>query len=743
MQKKLFSCLLVFWSLTIQAQPPISLEGWQTHLNYSDARKVLVAEEKVYTATENSLFYFDQEDNSLRKISTIDGLSEIAISAMGYNQTNKVLILGYRNGNLDLLQENTIINLPAVKNANINAGKSINHISSIQQSAYLSTDFGVVVINLAAEEIRETWFPGENGEPVMVKQSVFDTDTIYLLTNQQLLSGSLDPGVNLQDFRNWQRRPLPAGDKVAITLWQNDLILATSNQVWRLNEGAWEALALDINEPIRNLSIAGGDLVVVTTDEIKLISPALQTTNLNALPVQSPWQTAFENGTWWVADSDNGLVTNYDQGWQSLFPTGPVDNNASQLFATPDRIFALPPAKTVNNLPLNNPAQFSLYENNQWQTYDQEELPPVQDLSAVLYDGFNNLTWFSSYGDGVIKWDDENFELINNDIPGSPLAIFNDDQMLVSTLVPGNQGNLWLSIFNASPPLHRVQADGSGESFVVPGSRSNFVHKMVRYGNGDLWMAVAAENGGGIVVYNPDTQQSRLLTSTVGGGGLPNNNINDLLIDRDGFIWVGTDEGVAYFPNPFLALANQPIDAVTPIFNQRRLLSSEIITSLAIDGGNRKWIGTNNGIWLFGEAGEELFYNFNTGNSPLLSDEILDIAVLNETGETFFATGQGIISFRSTSTQPEANYDLVKIFPNPVSSDFRGLVGIEGLVNNTVVKITTLSGQLIRELRSYGGMATWDVTDYNNRRVSTGIYLVLMADENGEQDMVGKIAVVE
>jgi hypothetical protein len=200
---------------------------------------------------------------------------------------------------------------------------------------------------------------------------------------------------------------------------------------------------------------------------------------------------------------------------------------------------------------------------------------------------------------------------------------------------------------------------------------------------------------------------------------------------------------VAYFPNPFLALGNQPIDAVTPIFNQRRLLSSEAITSLAIDGGNRKWIGTNNGVWLFGEAGEELFYNFNTGNSPLLSDEILDIAVLNETGETFFASGEGIISFRSTATQPEANYDQVKIFPNPVSSDFRGLVGIEGLVNSTVVKITTLSGQLIRELRSYGGMATWDVTDYNNRRVSTGIYLVLMADENGEQDMVGKIAVVE
>ncbi len=142
-----------------QAQPPISLEGWQTHLNYSSARQVVVADEKIYTATKNSLFYFDREDNSLRKLSTIDGLSEIAIGAIGYNHSTQTLILGYRNGNLDLLQENTITNLPAIKEASLNADKNINHISSQQQSAYLSTDFGVVVVSLVAKEIKESWFP--------------------------------------------------------------------------------------------------------------------------------------------------------------------------------------------------------------------------------------------------------------------------------------------------------------------------------------------------------------------------------------------------------------------------------------------------------------------------------------------------------------------------------------------------------------------------------------------------------
>lgn len=726
-----------------QAQPPIPLEGWQTHLNYSSARQVVVADEKIYTATKNSLFYFDREDNSLRKLSTIDGLSEIAIGAIGYNHSTQTLILGYRNGNLDLLQENTITNLPAIKEASLNADKNINHISSQQQSAYLSTDFGVVVVSLVAKEIKESWFPGENGTPVQVKQSLPLTDSIYLLTNQNLLSGSLADGVNLQDFSNWQRQPLPDGEKVAFTNWHDQIILATTTQLWRRQNGTWENILPDFNQPIRNLSTANGDLVVVTPTNIVTLSPDLQVTVLNAPPVQSPWQSAFENGIWWIADGENGLVTNYEQSWQNLFPAGPADNSTTQLYAAPERVFALPPARNDNNQPLNNSARFSLYESNQWQTFEPEALPPVQDLSAVLFDQVNNLTWFGSYGDGIMQWDGESFELIDNDVPGSPLAVFNDDQMLISSLAQGNQGDIWLSIFNASPPLHQIQANGSGEGFIIPGSRGNFATKIIRYGNGDIWMTVAPDNGGGIVVYNPESRESRLLTTVVGSGGLPGNNVNDLLVDRDGFVWVGTDQGAAYFPNPFLALANQPIDAVTPIFNQRRLLSTESITALAIDGGNRKWIGTKNGLWLFGEAGEELFYNFNTGNSPLLSDIILDIAVLDETGEVFIATGNGIISFRSTSTRAEPDYDMVKIFPNPVPGNFQGLVGIEGVVNNSVVKITTLSGQLIRELRSYGGMATWDLTDYNNRRVSTGVYLVLMANENGEQDMVGKIAVVE
>ncbi len=742
MQRKLFSYILLFIAWHANAQPNIPLEGWQTHLNYSQAKRLTLAQQKVYVATDNSLFYFDKEDNSLRKLSTIDGLSEISISALGYNANNNIVIIGYRNGNIDLIHENTIINLPAIKEASISGTKTINHIATLQNEAYLSTNFGVVVLNLSALEVKETLYPGDEGASLEIKQSVIDNDSIYLLTSQQLLTASLTDGSNLQDFRNWQRKNLPAGEKVAIVSWIDEVILATDDKIWRQNGSSWDEILLTFENSIRNLTVASGNLVVVTSSNVINSTPALQTNVLTDKSLVSPWQAVFENGVWWIADEKNGLVNNFEQTWQGIFPSGPANNNVAQLFTTPNRIFALPAAKNENNEPLNKSAQFSLYKNNQWETYNEEQLPPVEDLSAVAYDPINNLTWLASYGDGLLQWDDNNFQQINNQTPGSPLTIFNEGEIWISDLAMGNQEDLWISIYDAIPPLHKIVVDGSGESY-LPGSRANFAKKIIRYGNGDIWMAIAGQNGGGIFVYNPDNQQSRILTNGVGNGGLPGNIVNDIKLDRDGFIWIGTNEGVAYFPNPFLALANQPIDAITPIFNQRRLLSSEVITALAIDAGNRKWIGTNNGIWLFGPGGEELFYNFNTENSPLLSNVILDIEVLDETGEVFVATSEGTISFRSTATESRGNYESVKIFPNPVSADFQGLVAIEGLVNNTVVKITTISGQLIKEVNSFGGMATWDVTDYNNRRVSTGIYLVMIADEDGEQDMVGKIAVVE
>jgi ligand-binding sensor domain-containing protein len=246
---------------------------------------------------------------------------------------------------------------------------------------------------------------------------------------------------------------------------------------------------------------------------------------------------------------------------------------------------------------------------------------------------------------------------------------------------------------------------------------------------------------GDILVFNHETGEERYLGNAIGEGGLPGSRVTTLVGDKDGLIWVGTDEGVAFFPDPF-SIFSGTVDAIRPIFDRRPLLRDQLITSIAVDGGNRKWIGTPNGLWLFDESGEALIYNFTIENSPLPSNYIKNIALNAISGEVFIATTQGMVSYRGTATKGGETHQSVKIFPNPVSMSFNGMVGISGLVDDAIVKITTVTGTLVREVRAEGGTITWNVTDYRGERVATGVYLVYSASADGSETFVGKIAVV-
>ncbi len=185
------------------------------------------------------------------------------------------------------------------------------------------------------------------------------------------------------------------------------------------------------------------------------------------------------------------------------------------------------------------------------------------------------------------------------------------------------------------------------------------------------------------------------------------------------------------------------VNVIRPIFENRYLLQDEKITAIEVDGGNRKWIGTERGVWLFNSTGEELVYNFTSENSPLLSNNIVDIEIDKGTGEVFFATDKGIVSFRSDATVGNTSFDDVKIFPNPVTPDFRGSVGISGLITDAIVKITDVSGKLVWETRRKavplpGGYVIILVTLY-----STGVYLMFASTEDGSSRIVGKLAVID
>ena len=248
---------------------------------------------------------------------------------------------------------------------------------------------------------------------------------------------------------------------------------------------------------------------------------------------------------------------------------------------------------------------------------------------------------------------------------------------------------------------------------------------------------------GGIVVTN-SKRQSIYVSSGVGLGNLPSNSVKTLALDKDGQIWAGTDRGVVVFDNPSAVFSGKNFDAYTPIFERRRLLGNETVTSIAIDGGNRKWMGTRNGLFLFNADGTELVTNFTEKNSPLPTNEISYITA-EPAGEVYIRTPKGMVSYIGTATESGLKQDenAVKVFPNPIKPDFEGTIGIEGLVGNAFVKITDAVGNLVYETRANGGTATWNGRTLQGIRVETGVYLIFSANTKGEETCVSRLAVIK
>ncbi|GGC08986.1 PorZ beta-propeller-like domain-containing protein [Dyadobacter sediminis] len=260
--------------------------------------------------------------------------------------------------------------------------------------------------------------------------------------------------------------------------------------------------------------------------------------------------------------------------------------------------------------------------------------------------------------------------------------------------------------------------------------------------NGLSWARLPDYLGGGILVENKEKNKQRVLSVSIGNGSLPSSSIHSLALDQDGYVWFASDKGVGYFITDDILNAGRT-DAILPVYGQRRLFANEKCTAIAVEPGNRKWIGTANGLFLFSADGMELIRQFTATDSPLPSDYIHALRFDAENGMVFIDTPNGMVSYRSNASASAENLSAVTIFPNPVRPGFAGLVGIKGLLDKSIVKITELSGRLIYETASQGGTASWNLNDYTGRRARGGIYMVFVVTNDGNEKFAGKLAVIE
>jgi ligand-binding sensor domain-containing protein len=486
-------------------------------------------------------------------------------------------------------------------------------------------------------------------------------------------------GVNLLDFNNWRRfgptEGIPASLSTAIASRGRQVYAGTENEgvfIWA--NDSWQQLNLPNVSRVNHIHASNTQVLISAPGKIISLDGNNNAQEITHPLLQNPQEAAFdESGKLWVADARNGLLSNYAGNFQSFIPNGPASSQTWALLSYDTNILALSGGYTAASfLPLNRTPGFYTFTPAGWVNYTSTStqtatrIPVFPDLVTAAYNPIDKNLYIGSFGKGLlVVRPDGNSQML--DAGNSPLQNNPEGGLFITGLAPDMEGNVWISTFGAAAgqaSLYVKRQNNTWQSYTFTNAAARRPLSILVDDNNNKWMRLAPP-AGGIWVFDDKENRSRYLSTALGQGGLPSNTVNCLVKDKEGQIWIGTDRGVALFFNPFAVFNNTAFDALTPIFERRPLLNNETITSIAIDGGNRKWIGTRNGLWLFNRDASVLIHHFTSQNSPLISNNILDIAIQPLTGEVFVATDKGIVSYRGTATEGEAVHSHVKVFPNP------------------------------------------------------------------------------
>lgn len=730
MRRIIFLCCLKFSFFSAGAQSDIALGTWRLHLSYHNIQHVETSREKIFAATESGILVYDRQQRSLHTFNKLNGLGATGITSLKYTGENDRLLIGYESGDLDIISNNSVTSFDRLRDADVTMSKKINHISLHGDLAYLSTAYGVVLFDLNQFEVKETWRDlGVAGEPLHVYQTTFLNDSIFLATANGVLAGSLSD--NLLDYNQWKRYNTGdfAGSIRNIISFNDKVYVSGPTGFFRFGNDVWVKEPFLPTSVVRSLTASSENLFAISDSTIWSLNTSGQFSENTDDRITAPAVVKQdEEGKLWVGDQTNGLLSNTDGAFSSYVPDGPSLPTARRMVYANGKIFALGGGISSSGEPLNIPGHLNVFEDGSW-TASDKLIPDLTDIAFM-----DNKTFLSSFGSGLAIEDASGNQTIADET-NSPLMHADGDKSNVTALAPSTEG-LWVANYGGNRPVHLLKDDGSWVSLAFGYPNEQHPIDVAVDRNGDVWLVLNPDTGGGLLVIDRSGNQAHLKIDAAGSGALPHKNVRCITPDIDGYIWVGTDAGVAYF----FGVAE---DAIKPIYESRFLLRDEKITAIDVDAGNRKWIGTEHGVWLFNSTGESLVQHFTTENSPLLSDAILDIEIHSGSGEVFIATDHGIISYRSDAVAAAEEFADIKIFPNPVHPGYQGTVAISGLVNNAVVKITDISGKLIWQTQANGGMATWHVRNQEGTRPSTGVYLVFATSQDGTESIVGKVAVIE
>ena len=739
--------LVAFFSLflsgPLRSQIDISIGAWKSYLPYVNGNWVAQSDTKVYFATEWSLAVLDKTDYSFQRISKVEGLSQVGISLVQYNRFSNTLMVVYTNSVIDLVKPEGIFSLFDIANSQgIVGDKEVYHVFvKDEKTAYISANYG-----LSQLDMQEDKFPFSTFTGFPVAASAVFQDHLYMATEEGIFripENSAFP----EDFSQWEKLDEDFGfpsaySSTAMAPYDDALYFSVDDTLFRFDGQQKTFVHYEPDNYIRFLTAEGsrliagfycsncrGNVLYFSPDGSFVPAPG----NCYDRPI---YAIEDDHGNVWFADEwrEFRFHENGKESCNRVTLNAPYSNNISQMVVYGDELWIASGGVTTNYSYLNRVDGFFSMIGGNWSVYNKNnrnELANLLDFYDIAVHPETGTVYIASFLDGLVEFDREKMTVFNDLNSSLNNAGPDSSRTRVSGLAFDSEYNLWVSNHYADRPFSVFwAADSSWQSFSPPSCIENQLLQVIVDRNDIKWFVVGSSSYG-ILLFDegdpadPGDDRCRLLSSN--NSNLPSNKVNCLVMDLDGDIWVGTEQGVVVFEcgDPFDPACIGSLRTVLQDNFGAYLLETENVRTIAVDGANRKWFGTDNGIFVQSPDGIEQIAYFHVDNSLLFDNTINDIAIHPGTGEVFIGTNKGLQSFRGTATEGDViNSGDVKVFPNPVRPEYDGLIAINGLARDADIKITDISGQLVYQTIAEGGQAIWDGRDYNGRKAATGVYLV-------------------
>lgn len=759
---------------------------WKGYFSYYNIGDVVKTENKIYAAGENSIFTYDLVTREYGEITTVNGLSGESISTIFYSEEYQLLLIGYEKGLIEVVFNNNDKVLSVVdiigKSGISEENKRINAFNAFENLVYISTNYGISIFDLERLEFGDTFFIGDFGSQIPVKQTAILDGSIYAACSDGAgVRKAQLSNPNLIDYQNWEM--LFLGNFVGIQSTGNEAyVISTNRRIYIVDNNSLNELFIYDSPPV-DLKFSGNKLVVTLPDEIFVYSDTFQFEN--QIIVNSEFSTSFNSSVIlsndiYIGTTDFGVLKTSllnSTSFEEFHPSCPLFNSAfsitahvnglwvtygrHDLFLNPYEPFGAPDSFGISHL-----------NNEEWVNIPYQNIFDAKSLKNIDVNPFNNNQVFiGSYFSGLLEINDEVPTLLHNHTnsgleslvsPTNPNYI----DIRVSSSLFDDNGVLWTTTNFTDRPLKSYNPSNDQwrsydlkEIIPSPGDNNGF-NDLEIGGDQTKWLATYSkgvigfnENGGNKLIKNIFSEEQNM----------PSELITTLELDKRNQLWIGTNKGlrVLFNTSGFFEGENVTVDEI--IIEEdgitKELLFQQSITDILVDGSNNKWISTStSGLFYFSSDGQKTIFHFTTDNSPLPSDDVVDLSLDSSTGILYVATERGLVSFKAGGSNTLEDLESAYAYPNPVRPSFNMVdekIKIKGISENVNIKITDIEGNLVAEAQSKtnqryrgynleidGGTAFWNGKNLANNIVASGVYLVMLSDLDTFETRVLKLMVV-